>query len=307
MRVHKIIATMLCVMLCLTVSSVAAAGLPANFRVESGNTYLETLLVKDLNETVKQTFKDAMACENLMITITTMGYYEFFILDPRERLGAYGLDAGVSFEIKNQAYEIKSIIFKPIGDKLEYFTTRLYTPSQLITGANLVFYSPDTISYVSFEAYQLRLNIQGELLIVTDEEDYNPNPDGGGGLLDFLKSFWDKLLQFFKDLIIPPPDYFKNWFEEVKTKFSEKMGSLATFFDSIGGIFDGLKSKSYEKSKVMFTVPDNSIFMGYKGTSVDLLGFASSWLSWLRTIFNGILVLFTGLICYRKLIALIRG
>ena len=134
--------------------------------------------------------------------------------------------------------------------------------------------------------------------------------DGSGGLwgaiLDWLASFWDKLRAFFIGLFVPDDGYFQSWFEEVKAAFEVRMGGLSILFADITASFNRLSTSTEHESVLEFTLPKNSLWNGFSGQTVDFMVSARPYASWLRLVLNGIVLIFTVVICYKKLIIIIK-
>lgn len=126
------------------------------------------------------------------------------------------------------------------------------------------------------------------------------------GIIGWLKNFWEKLKQLFISIFVPEDGYLQQWYNDIKTAFEKKVGGLSSAFSNLSSAFNSLKTSAEERTKIILTLPDNWIFQGYKGTSVDLLGYAGGFMSFLRNIFNGIILISTIIICYKNLIKTIK-
>ncbi len=125
-------------------------------------------------------------------------------------------------------------------------------------------------------------------------------------ILDWLISFWDKFKAFFIGLFVPEDGYFQSWFQAIKSAFESKIGGLSIVFASISDAFNRLSTATETDSQLVFTVPDNSLWNGFNGISVDFLVSARPYMRWIRPVFNGIILIFTVVLCYRKLITIIK-
>lgn len=154
-------------------------------------------------------------------------------------------------------------------------------------------------------SYNYLAEYEGQFVIVDDISD-----EGGGnwwdGILGWLSDFWQTLIDTLKGLFVPSGDYFQNFFNEIKADFDKKLGGISDFINSITGAFSSLKNFDGD-SRLVLRFPDNQFFQGYDGISVDVLAPVSSMIGFVRGIFNAILIIFTTIICYRRLIVAIRG
>ena len=132
------------------------------------------------------------------------------------------------------------------------------------------------------------------------------DPDPDGGILDWLLSFFDNLLDFFISILVPSEGYFEDWFNEIKNAFEDKLGGLMDFIDEVTNAFDDIANNNGTDSSLIITLPDNWLFSGYKGISVDVLKPFAYLLAWIKNIFNVIVCIFTAITCYKSIINTIK-
>lgn len=132
-----------------------------------------------------------------------------------------------------------------------------------------------------------------------------PDADGGGDD-GFLKGLLDGLLEILKKAFVPSEDFFQKFYKEISDAFNAKMGNIPEFFEALKKCFETFQSDTEGDFHLWFDVPNNQFFAGYAGIKVDLLAKAAPLFSWLKTIFTVTLIIFTIVICYRKLIDLFR-
>jgi len=114
-----------------------------------------------------------------------------------------------------------------------------------------------------------------------DEEDSEDS-----GVLGFLGDFWNKFKSFLVGLFVPSEGYFKAWYNELKAAFEEKLSPIFDLFNQISGFFDGLSAASDDS-----TLFNNTLF--------------APWLSWIRALVTGLVLLLTFIAAYKKIISFI--
>ena len=75
---------------------------------------------------------------------------------------------------------------------------------------------------------------------------------------NFFKDLLDGILEGLKKLFIPEDDYFKNWFDDFKTYFEEKLGFIATPFTIIIDFVNSYLNLS-SSNDIIIDVPDISV------------------------------------------------
>ncbi len=116
------------------------------------------------------------------------------------------------------------------------------------------------------------------------------------GILDWLGGFWDKLVGLF----IPREGFFSDWFEELRTAWSQKLGGLGTLLDQIRDALDG----AGKADSLIFALPEGMLFESSGGVRVDLFWMVQPLLKLVRPVLTGALVILTVIRCYRKVIDL---
>lgn len=75
---------------------------------------------------------------------------------------------------------------------------------------------------------------------------------------NFFKDLLDGILEGLKKLFIPEDDYFKNWFDDFKTYFEEKLGFIATPFTIIIDFVNSYLNLS-SSNDIIIDVPDITV------------------------------------------------
>lgn len=130
--------------------------------------------------------------------------------------------------------------------------------------------------------------------------------DGGflGGLFDGLL---DGIIEGLKDLFIPSDDFFASFNGDISQAIDRKTGGLVFSFKAVTDEFNQLQSGGQTNNTLKLTMPDNILYSGYKGTSVNLLGGIGDFATWFRGLFSAFMVVSTIILCYRKVVALFKG
>lgn len=118
-------------------------------------------------------------------------------------------------------------------------------------------------------------------------------------LLDWLNSFWKKL----KDFFIPEDGYFDDWFKEVKDAAMEKLGPISDVNNKLQGAFNDLKGDTTDTG-LYLDLPKDHFYPGFPGIRVSLIREVGSMLSAIKTILTMICVIFTAIVCYRRVIVM---
>lgn len=131
-------------------------------------------------------------------------------------------------------------------------------------------------------------------LIIRDDGGLEDEPDKDG------------LLDFIIGIFVPDSDYFKDWFNEILDAINQKAGGLGDLFTHVKNSLAELKTSDNYDYSLKLTLPNNHFYSGFKGFSVDFLVSAQPYFKFLKPLFNGVLIIFTAIICYRKLTALFQ-
>lgn len=286
-----------------------AATLPHTV-VEDGNTYLRTFNIKDLTADQQEYFENIITSDYSVVCHLGDGDYSFFIVpdgcsvtirDDSHYSGCVDINSSPTrpFRVLSFSYNPSSKTFNLSAD-----TSEVYGVGNILYLAGGNFWSTVSYNFPTLD-YKYIADIEGRLII-----EWNTQGSGGGnwwnGLLDWISSFWQKFIDMLKSLFIPSPDYFENFFNDIRNAFDEKVGGLSNLINSVSSMFSSLKGIDGDSS-LSIKIPDNQFFNGYDGLQVDILKPVQSLLSFVRGCINAILVISTIVICYQKLITAIRG
>lgn len=172
------------------------------------------------------------------------------------------------------------------------FTTRLFNNTSYYTFMRILsVFGSDTLSYADIEAGQndaiqsqqkeaieATKKVHEEQKKTNDKLDTAENTRKGiwetiksipGTIGTFFDNLGTKIGNFFKDLLdgileglkklfIPEDDYFKNWFDDFKTYFEEKLGFIATPFTIIIDFVNSYLNLS-SSNDIIIDVPDITV------------------------------------------------
>ena len=138
-----------------------------------------------------------------------------------------------------------------------------------------------------------------ELVFNDDAEE----PEKDNGILGFIKDFFKNLGDFFIKIVVPPKDYFKNFFSEIQMAVNGKFKALTDLYTILCN-FGKLEVEGEVSS--LWHIPDNYIYQGFKGFDVDILQGAKPYLIFLRPVLTAVVVLMTAITCYKKLASIME-
>ncbi len=285
---------------------VAAASTPS-LEVREGNTYLGVFMVAEAPLDYLD-FWEAwkISSGNLMLAASSGLHY-----------WAIDIPDGAIATLRQGSGE--TLIFE-CSEPVQYldFNYTMSTPRELYPGSlnTLPANTPFHVKYYVSSAYRFDSPsvdydfivepIEGELYLEDDLGEAIPpeEPEDGGilqNILDWLSSFWKKLVEVITDLFVPDPDYLKKWVEEIREAFESKVGGLTGLVDGFRDYFERLQSADHTDSPLKFVIPAGLYAPGSKGFTVDLIVYSQGLFNWIRSILNACIVIYTAIMCWRKL------
>ena len=113
-------------------------------------------------------------------------------------------------------------------------------------------------------------------------------------------SFFSNMAHLFKSLFVPSDHYFYNKVAELNNNVNKKLSGVAQLYHIIENFFKSLSMPDNE-ANLLFDLPNNWFFDGYKGTSLNLFAIAKPFIRLLKDVFNVCLGILTAIACYHKL------
>lgn len=121
-----------------------------------------------------------------------------------------------------------------------------------------------------------------------------------------MGGFFAKMFDFVKGLFFPSSDYFPNQIQRLQGIVNKKMGGVGYLYSMLKNFFTQLKNTSVSTA-LTFSIPDNFLFKGDKGITINLLESAAVYIKLLRDVVNVVVCLVTAMVCYKKLSAFFSG
>ena len=121
-------------------------------------------------------------------------------------------------------------------------------------------------------------------------------PDGQSpGFFDTLADIG----MFIRNLFVPDGDYFNDQFSSLNDHVNSRFAGLGQLYQMINDFFKILASPP--DISLRLTIPNNFLFPGYRGTSVDVFASGRVYIDFMRNVLNASACLFTAITCYHKL------
>lgn len=281
-----------------------------NSWVENGDTYVGVFHVKDMSAADLALWKSFMTSPRLFaeednnrriyIMSIPEGVSGKIVKNPPGSSFAYDVQFSPAFDCKGLvfAYSSSTGMYEPVGH-YDSSSFRGFGLDAIIVNRGFSLTS-------SIPASELYIQHPGALYIVDDlgnEMEGDGDVDDGEPwwrhLLDWLDSFWDKLKSFF----VPEPGYFDDWFQEIKDAAMEKLGPIKSIVDAFSNAFKRLQSDTTNTS-IFIDVPAGQYWPGSPGIKVDVLHFGADFINTVRGWLTAIVVIFTAICCYRRIVTL---
>lgn len=287
---------------CLLTVHVFAYDAP-NLTPEDGNTVLGTFITSVLTDDNKNKVREWLDSDlNLMVYVPSTERY--LLLD------VTALNSIVVTRTSNGLAELyfregaTGTVWDVNGSELTFaavttFSATTYQKDCVIVGGRYMTNSNVTLptptnTYVA--------DIQGSLLLRDDGGLMSdPETEEGGGILGFLSDFWNKLKDFFIGLFVPEDGYFQQWYQSLKTAVDKKLSAISALYNGLTGFFNSLSGRT---TSIVLEIPANHFYAGSPSVSADIFEKLGSVLSFLRGVLTGAIVLFTAIICYKKLVTI---
>lgn len=119
------------------------------------------------------------------------------------------------------------------------------------------------------------------------------------------KHWWDAfswfgdVANFIKSLVVPPPNYWHNRLAKLNGLVNAKFAGLGQLYQVLNDFFFKLGDPA--PAQLRFQVPDNFLYPGYKGFSLDLFSITTPYLRFLRSFLTACCFVLTAIICYHKI------
>jgi len=112
-------------------------------------------------------------------------------------------------------------------------------------------------------------------------------------------SWFGDVAHFVKSLVVPPANYFHNRLSHLNDMVNEKFSGLGQLYQILNDFFYKLGDPA--PAELTLRIPNNFLFRGYQGFSVNFFGAAMPYIRFLRTVLTAAFTVFTVVVCYHKL------
>lgn len=112
-------------------------------------------------------------------------------------------------------------------------------------------------------------------------------------------SWFGDVANFIKSLVVPPANYWHNRLAKLNSLVNAKFSGLGQLYQTLNDFFYKLGDPAPADFK--FRIPDNFLYPGYKGFSLDIFSITTPYLRFLRSFLTACCFVFTAVICYHKI------
>ena len=112
-------------------------------------------------------------------------------------------------------------------------------------------------------------------------------------------SWFGEIANFVKSLVVRPANYFHNRLAKLNGLVNEKFSGLGQLYQVLNDFFYKLGSTA--PAGLTIKMPDNFLFPGYRGFSMNFFGAALPYIRFLRSFLTAACSIFTVIVCYHKL------
>lgn len=118
-------------------------------------------------------------------------------------------------------------------------------------------------------------------------------------------SWFGDIANFVKSLVVPPANYFHNRLAKLNGLVNEKFSGVGQLYQILNDFF--YKIGDPASADLTLRIPNNFLFSGYRGFSLNFFGAATTYISFLRTFLTACVSVFTVIVCYHKLRTFFTG
>lgn len=113
-------------------------------------------------------------------------------------------------------------------------------------------------------------------------------------------SFFAYVGNFIKYIFVPRDDYFNKQITQLNDRVNKKLGGVAYLYRTLDNFVKSLNMPNVN-AELIFSIPVNFYFKGYKGLRVDALASAQPYIRLLKDVLNVFICILTVIVCYHKL------
>lgn len=298
----------LCTVLLLTIHVFAYYS--PNLTYEDGNNVLGTFLTSAITDENKSAVREWLDSDlSLIVYVPSSQRYLLLIANTADNLIINRSSDGLA--VLYLSGGATGTVWDVEGDNLEFAAMTSINSTPILSDCVIIggrYFSTCDVSFPTpIDTYTA--DITGSSLFLRDDgglmsdTEIDNEDEDSGGILGFLSDFWDKLKDFFIGLFVPEDGYFQKWYQSLKAAVDEKLSGVSSLYNGLTSFFDSLSGSS---ETIRFEIPANHFFTGSPAISADIFENLSSVISFIRGVLTGAVVLFTAIICYRKLVTIFR-
>jgi len=112
-------------------------------------------------------------------------------------------------------------------------------------------------------------------------------------------SWFGDVANFVKSLVVPPANYWHNRLASLNSMINKKFAGLGQLYQTLNDFFYKLGDPA--PTELTFAIPDDFLFPGFRGFSMDFLASSSLLIRFLRSFLTACCFVFTMIICYHKI------
>lgn len=112
-------------------------------------------------------------------------------------------------------------------------------------------------------------------------------------------SWFGDIANFVKSLVVPPANYFHNRLSKLNDLVNEEFAGVGQLYQIMNDFFYKLGDPA--PADMTLRIPNNFLFSGYRGFSLNFFGPASPYIKFLRSLLTASFSIFTVVVCYNKL------
>lgn len=112
-------------------------------------------------------------------------------------------------------------------------------------------------------------------------------------------SWFGDIANFVKSLVVPPANYFHNRLSKLNDIANQKFAGVGQLYQIINDFFYKLGDPA--AADMTLRIPNNFLFSGYQGFSLNFFGAASPYIKFLRGFLTASFTILTVIVCYTKL------
>lgn len=112
-------------------------------------------------------------------------------------------------------------------------------------------------------------------------------------------SWFGDIANFIKSLVVPPENYWHNRLAKLNGLVNQKFSGLGQLYQTLNDFFYKLGDPTPAEFK--FKIPDNFLYPGYKGFSLDIFSITTPYLGFLRSFLTACCFVLTIILCYHKI------